>query len=105
MEASSPESSGDRQLVCTLCGQSFLFTAGEQEFYRLRGFVHEPKKCKACRTREKQSGNRQRSDPPAAEFFDIVCHNCQKPARVPFRPIPGRPVYCRDCYRGIRRGQ
>jgi CxxC-x17-CxxC domain-containing protein len=32
------------------------------------------------------------------EFFDAVCAACGAPARVPFRPAAGRPVYCRDCY-------
>ena len=32
------------------------------------------------------------------EFFDAVCAACGAPARVPFRPAAGRPVYCRDCF-------
>ena len=39
-----------------------------------------------------QSGQGQR------EFFDATCAACGAPARVPFRPAAGRPVYCRDCY-------
>ena len=37
------------------------------------------------------------------EFFDAVCAACGAPARVPFRPAAGRPVYCRDCF-GNRSG-
>ncbi|MBI3014006.1 MAG: zinc-ribbon domain containing protein [Candidatus Tectomicrobia bacterium] len=105
MEGTSLGSGGDKQLVCTLCGQPFLFTVGEQEFYRQRGFLHEPKKCKPCRDREKQSGNRKRSENPASQSFEVVCSTCQKTTRVPFRPIPGKPVYCRDCYLQIKRNQ
>jgi CxxC-x17-CxxC domain-containing protein len=36
------------------------------------------------------------------ELFDAVCAQCGAPTRVPFRPIAGRPVYCRECYSGRR---
>ena len=39
----------DKTLVCKECGQEFVFTAGEQEFYAERGFQNEPQRCKACR--------------------------------------------------------
>jgi len=38
----------DKELTCKDCGQSFTFTAGEQEFFQARGFS-EPIRCKACR--------------------------------------------------------
>lgn len=37
------------------------------------------------------------------EMFDAVCAQCGGAARVPFRPTPGRPVFCRDCF-GSRAG-
>jgi CxxC-x17-CxxC domain-containing protein len=46
-------------------------------------------------------GNRGRG---AREMFDATCAACGAPARVPFRPAAGRPVYCRDCYTS-RQGQ
>ena len=36
----------DKTLVCKECGQEFVFTAGEQEFYAERGFQNEPQRCK-----------------------------------------------------------
>ena len=39
----------DKTLVCKECGNEFVFTAGEQEFYASRGFENEPQRCKACR--------------------------------------------------------
>ena len=39
----------DKTLVCKECGNEFVFTAGEQEFYAERGFQNEPQRCKACR--------------------------------------------------------
>jgi CxxC-x17-CxxC domain-containing protein len=37
------------------------------------------------------------------EMFDATCAQCGAVARVPFRPSPGRPVYCKDCF-GSRAG-
>jgi CxxC-x17-CxxC domain-containing protein len=153
----------DREIACMDCSQSFVFTAGEQEFYERKGFKEEPKRCKPCREARKQRrndapvagrpgrpeappsggfgfrgqpdrgddderGNRatnldERDDdfgnrapaprgarggpPPRAasndrgggrELFDATCAQCSAPAKVPFRPAPGRPVYCRDCF-------
>ena len=32
------------------------------------------------------------------EMFPIKCSECGKDAEVPFKPIEGRPVYCRECF-------
>jgi CxxC-x17-CxxC domain-containing protein len=39
----------------------------------------------------------------AREMFDATCAQCGAQTRVPFKPVAGRPVYCRDCY-GSKRG-
>ena len=39
----------DKTLVCKDCGNEFIFSAGEQEFYAEKGFQNEPQRCKACR--------------------------------------------------------
>lgn len=44
----------DKTIVCKDCGQTFVFTAGEQEFYAERGFQNEPQRCKSCRDQEKE---------------------------------------------------
>ncbi len=28
---------------------------------------------------------------------EIKCTDCGKTATVPFKPTPGKPVYCREC--------
>jgi len=43
----------DKVLVCQDCGQEFVFTIGEQEFYKEKGFDNEPKRCKDCRDKKK----------------------------------------------------
>jgi hypothetical protein len=41
----------DQELTCRLCGESFVFTAGEQELLRLRGVDRVPTRCPVCRQR------------------------------------------------------
>ena len=45
----------DKVLVCKECGQEFVFSAGEQEFYAERGFQNEPQRCKHCRDARKNA--------------------------------------------------
>ena len=45
----------DKTLVCKECGNEFVFTAGEQEFYAEKGFTNEPQRCKACRQASKNA--------------------------------------------------
>jgi CxxC-x17-CxxC domain-containing protein len=151
----------DRELTCVDCNQTFIFTAGEQDFYEKKGFREEPKRCKPCRETRKQRRNERPVAPRGGgfeargnggggfeargngggsrgghdedddnignradtrgngngfggggggrgarggggggqrEMFDATCAQCGAAARVPFKPAPGRPVYCRDCY-------
>jgi CxxC-x17-CxxC domain-containing protein len=32
------------------------------------------------------------------EMHKVTCSECGQETEVPFKPIEGRPVYCRDCY-------
>lgn len=49
----SSQHQGDRAIACSDCGQEFVWTAGEQEFYREKGFANPPKRCKDCRQANK----------------------------------------------------
>jgi CxxC-x17-CxxC domain-containing protein len=100
---------GDRVLKCRDCGEEFVFTAGEQAFYKERGFQHEPTRCRRCRDQKKGAvgGNQApRASVPSAgggrELFEAVCTSCGVATQVPFRPTPGKPVYCRDCFQSVR---
>jgi CxxC-x17-CxxC domain-containing protein len=44
--------STDRTLVCSDCGNEFVFTASEQDFYSERGFT-DPRRCRDCRAARK----------------------------------------------------
>ena len=82
----------DKTLVCKDCGQEFVFTAGEQEFYASRGFENEPQRCKSCRDARKNAPRGER------QMYVATCAVCGKVARVPFQPREDRPVYCSDCF-------
>jgi len=36
------------------------------------------------------------------KMYKATCADCGKECEVPFKPIEGRAVYCRDCYRKHR---
>ena len=82
----------DKTLICKDCGEEFIFSAGEQEFYAEKGFVNEPQRCKSCRDARKNATRGER------QIFEATCANCGGPAKVPFRPREDRPVYCSDCF-------
>ncbi len=86
----------DKTLVCKECGNEFVFTAGEQEFYAERGFQNEPQRCKACRDARKNAARGPR------EYFTATCAACGGEAKVPFEPKSDRPVYCSDCFAKMR---
>jgi CxxC-x17-CxxC domain-containing protein len=82
----------DKTLTCKECGNEFVFTAGEQEFYAEKGFVNEPQRCKACRDARKNAARGER------EWFTATCAACGGEAKVPFQPREDRPVYCSECF-------
>jgi CxxC-x17-CxxC domain-containing protein len=95
----------DQRIKCVDCGEEFLFTAGEQAFYREHNLTHAPTRCKRCRSNRK--GARGAEGAPAArpaegararELHPAVCSQCGSETQVPFLPAPGRPIYCRNCY-------
>jgi DNA-directed RNA polymerase subunit RPC12/RpoP len=43
----------DKKIVCKDCGKEFLFTEGEQAFYKEKGFENDPVRCNDCRRSRK----------------------------------------------------
>ena len=39
----------DKTIVCKDCGKEFVFTEGEQAFYKEKGFENDPVRCPECR--------------------------------------------------------
>ncbi len=50
----------DKTIVCKDCNQEFVFTVGEQEFYKEKGLLNEPQRCGDCRKAKKAEYNRNR---------------------------------------------
>lgn len=47
----------DKKIKCKDCGEEFIFTVGEQEFYKEKGFENDPVRCQSCRRAKKQQHN------------------------------------------------
>lgn len=86
----------DKTLTCKECGQEFVFSASEQEFYAEKGFENEPGRCPACRSARKN--NRGGFSRGPRQMFKATCADCGQETEVPFQPSGDRPVYCRDCF-------
>jgi CxxC-x17-CxxC domain-containing protein len=108
----------DKTLACRDCGQAFLFTSGEQEFFAQKGFTNEPSRCQDCRAARKSerggggyssggygggggysSGGGYGGGRRDREMFSAVCSTCGQEARVPFQPRGDKPVYCSNCFK------
>jgi ssDNA-binding Zn-finger/Zn-ribbon topoisomerase 1 len=51
----------DKVLKCKDCDAEFIFSEGEQEFYKEKGFDNEPQRCPDCRRARKMQRNNNRS--------------------------------------------
>ncbi|MFZ5651909.1 MAG: zinc-ribbon domain containing protein [Bacillota bacterium] len=96
----------DRKLTCRDCGNEFVFSASEQEFFAEKGFTNDPGRCPECRQARKNQNRRGGRDFGYArqerQMFPAVCAACGSQTQVPFQPSGDRPVYCKDCYRPSR---
>lgn len=105
---SSADEFSDVIIVCIDCGQDFIWSAGEQLFYRDKGLQNPPKRCKSCKqaknerlaaiTNAQASGVKQRIE------VLVNCARCDEQTTVPFYPSQGRPVYCRSCFLAMNPG-
>ena len=99
----------DVNIKCVTCGRDFIFTAREQEFFFSKGFK-EPRHCRECRQRRKQDRERIFAEAsgqeyqPGKDLFKVVCAECKRETSVPFKPITGKPVLCKDCFIAQRYG-
>lgn len=92
----------DTSLFCIDCTVEFIWTAGEQAFFRDKALLNPPKRCKECKKAKNRrleaveiariTGKKQRIEVKAE------CARCAEVTTVPFYPSQGRPVYCRKCF-------
>ena len=92
----------DKDLSCRDCGQEFVFSASEQDFFAEKGFTNEPGRCPVCRAAKKAqnrpAGGGYNNNRSERQMFPAVCAECGKETTVPFQPSGDKPVYCRDCF-------
>ncbi|RJQ30428.1 MAG: zinc-binding protein [Peptococcaceae bacterium] len=97
----------DKVLNCRDCGNDFVFTVSEQEFYTEKGFTNDPSRCPECRAARKRTrSSEQRGGyygQSNREMFQAVCAKCGQQTQVPFKPNTEKPVYCPDCFRAQKR--
>ena len=98
----------DKMLVCRGCGREFVFSAGEQEFFQLKGLMNEPGRCPDCRAARKaeRGGVGMGMAEPRArrEMHPVICAECGVETLVPFLPRGDKPVYCSPCFDRARAG-
>jgi CxxC-x17-CxxC domain-containing protein len=107
----------DKTLTCRDCGETFVFTVGEQEFYQEKGFTNEPTRCPDCRRANKarrntsQGGGSSYNGGGSSSYgggrsertmHAAICSDCGKETMVPFVPRNDKPVYCSDCFQTHR---
>ncbi len=51
----------DKTLTCKDCNAEFIFSEGEQNFYKEKGFENEPVRCPECRKARKNQRNNNRN--------------------------------------------
>jgi CxxC-x17-CxxC domain-containing protein len=88
----------DKRIQCVDCGREFVFTVGEQEFFRQRGLVNQPKRCKQCKAKQVEVFQPGMIRTSNRVETPVVCSLCGKETTVPFVPKQRRPVLCRDCF-------
>jgi CxxC-x17-CxxC domain-containing protein len=77
------------------CGEDFVFSAGEQVFFREMQFQHVPRHCKKCNAKHRNARGRVETS--------VTCSECGASTTVPFLPHLGHPVLCRSCFQWRRR--
>lgn len=90
----------DRNVICQDCGATFVFSAGEQEFFATKGFQNEPKRCHDCRRTRRARMSALSAGP--RQMHPVVCAQCGVETEVPFQPTGVKPVYCRACFDALR---
>lgn len=82
----------DKVLVCSDCGNKFVWTAGEQKFFIDKGLMNVPKRCKICTAQYKA---KLREKHPT---WWATCSSCHKKSEVTFEPKSDL-IYCQECFK------
>jgi len=81
----------DKKIECLQCGNSFIWTAGEQKFYDEKGLENQPKTCPICRENRKKE-----------TAFEIECKSCGtkghiKTSQEDEKSLSNKLILCQKC--------
>ncbi len=94
-------------VVCAECGK--------QTTVPFKPTGTRPVKCRECFSKDRPAGTGAGPRGPRSfgsgggaggdrgadrPMFDTTCSRCGTATQVPFKPTPGRDVFCRDCFKG-----
>lgn len=87
------------QATCSECGASCevpFRPTGERPVFCSNCFKNQ-----GSGGRPNKFGSERHERPNFADkqMHDVVCIKCGKNCQVPFRPTPGKPVFCSDCFK------
>jgi CxxC-x17-CxxC domain-containing protein len=92
----------DTDILCIDCNVEFVWTAGEQQFFRDKGLQNPPKRCRTCKQAKNErlsaANSATRNGVKEKVEVTVTCARCEKNTTVPFYPSQGRPVLCRSCF-------
>ena len=92
----------DINIACIDCENDFVWSIGEQVFFRDKGLQNSPKRCKECKQAKNERLNAimTASETGVKQKIEVAvyCAKCSGYTTVPFYPSQGRPVFCRSCY-------
>lgn len=84
----------EETLECRDCGDLFLFTVQEQEYYRDKGLKHKPSRCPTCRKKNR--------DQIQAAQVPVRCRKCHKNGFVPEAVPEAIDVLCEACFTRLK---
>jgi len=100
----SGRSSENRQMHTATCSE-----CGEECQVPFKPTGEKPVFCSACFEKQGNGGRpirftgerherRDRSRSENREMFSAICDKCGEECQVPFRPTPGKPIFCDNCF-------
>jgi len=87
-----------KSIFCIECRNIFIFSTGEQEFFRSYALSNEPKRCQYCRILARM----RREGKSIETLIQLNCVKCGEKTTVPFLPKDDKTITCPSCFRQRR---
>ena len=76
----------DKSIQCSDCGATFTFSVEDQEFFQLKGYTNEPKRCPECRQARKSERYGNSSYGSRRQMFPECVPSVAKAPKFLFSP-------------------